>query len=345
MHARRLIIPAIVFGGGALASLRALPAPAFLDISAAGDVVVRGMPHAAIRFTASGQSGSLPLTNGRLVFNGSGLVRIEIPQKTGFVSVSSAAGGVDISGIRGSVRTRAGAGKTVIDHISGDVEAHSNGGPTLLGSIGGSVHCYSGGGPIRAAVVRGGGIFETDGGDIRIGDVLGAVRAMTAAGGIHIDHAEGDVFADTFGGPISVLKALGEVIAATGGGPIDIGSASSVDCRSSSGAIHLNNVSGSLQAATTRGAIVADILSGRPLLDSYLATGSGDITVLLPSNISITIEAENTGSDDRHSIVSAFPGIRIVRRYSSVLATGRINGGGPLLRIVDAGGRIQIRRK
>jgi DUF4097 and DUF4098 domain-containing protein YvlB len=315
MRARRLIIAAVVFGCGALANLPADSTPAFLDISASGDIVVRGEPDAAIRFTASGRSGSLPLANGSLVFNGRGPVRIEIPQKTAFVSVSSAAGGIDISGIEGSVRTRAGAGKTLIDHIAGDVEAHSNGGPTLLGSIGGSVHCYSGGGPIRAAVVRGGGVFETDGGDIRIGDVLGAIRAITAAGGIHIDNAGGQVFADTFGGPISVLKALGEVIAATAGGPIDIGSAPSVDCRSSSGAIHLNNVSGSLQAATTRGAIVAEILSGHPLRDSYLATGNGDITVLVPSNMSVTIEAENAGSDDQHSIISAFPAIRIVRRY------------------------------
>src|SRR5579883_2654856 len=345
MRARRLIIGSLLFGCGALANLFAASAPVSLDISASGDLVVRGTPDPVIRFKASGRSGSLPLRSGSLVFDGPGSVRVEIPAKVAFVSAASVAGGVDISGIDGSVRIRAGAGKTIIDHITGDVEAHSNGGPTLLGSIGGSVRCYSGGGPIRAAVVRGGGVFETDGGDIRIGDVLGAIRAITAAGGIHIDKAGGQVFADTFSGPISVLKALGDVIAATAGGPIDIGSAPSVDCRSSSGAIHLSNVSGSLQAATTRGAIVAEILAGHPLLDSYLATGNGDITVLVPSNMSVTIEAENAGSDDQHSIVSAFPAIRIERRYSSVLATGRINGGGPLLRIVDGGGRIELRRK
>ena len=344
MHARSLVIAAVIFRGAA-SNLLADAAPASLNISAAGDVVVRGAPDARIRFTASGKSGSLPLASGSLVFDSPGLVRVQIPENTALVSVSSAAGGIDISGISGSVRTRAGAGKTVIDHIGGDVEAHSNGGPTLLGSIGGSVHCYSGGGPIRAAVVRGSGVFETDGGDIRIGDVLGAIRAITGAGGIHIDSAGGQVFADTFGGPVSVLKALGDVIAVTAGGPIEIGSAPSVDCRSSSGAIHLNNVSGSLQAATTKGTIVAEILPGRRLLDSYLATGNGDITVLVPSNMSVTIEAENAGSDDQHSIVSAFPAIRVVRRYSSVLATGRINGGGPLLRIVDGGGRIELRRK
>jgi hypothetical protein len=345
MKACTLFLAAIVLGQSALLHAFAATAPAVLEISASADLVVRGTPDSAIRFSTSARSGLLPITNGVISFEGPGPVRIEIPAKTGFVDIRSISGGVDVSGINGSVRTQAGAGKTVIDHIGGDVEAHSNGGPTLLGSIGGSVRCYSGGGSIRAAVVRGGGIFETDGGDIRIGDVLGAIRAITAAGGIHIDNAGGQVFADTFGGPISVLKALGEVIAATAGGPIEIGAAPSVDCRSSSGAIRLTNVSGALQAATARGTIVAEILAGHPLLDSYLATGSGDITVLVPSNISVTVEAEDGGSSDRRSIVSAFPAIRIMRRDATVLASGRINGGGPVLRIVDGGGRIEIKRK
>jgi hypothetical protein len=345
MKACTLFLAAIVLGQSALLHALTATGPAVLEISASADLVVRGTPDSAIRFSTPARSGLLPITNGVISFEGPGPVRIEIPAKTGFVDIRSISGGVDVSGIDGSVRTQAGAGKTVIDHIGGDVEAHSNGGPTLLGSIGGSVRCYSGGGSIRAAVVRGGGIFETDGGDIRIGDVLGAIRAITAAGGIHIDNAGGQVFADTFGGPISVLKALGEVIAATAGGPIEIGAAPSVDCRSSSGAIRLTNVSGALQAATARGTIVAEILAGRPLLDSYLATGSGDITVLVPSNISVTVEAEDGGSSDRRSIVSAFPAIRIMRRDATVLASGRINGGGPVLRIVDGGGRIEIKRK
>ncbi len=320
-------------------------APAALEISSVSDVTVRGAPDAAIRFSAPGHSGSLPLSTTHLSFEGPGPVRVEIPAKTGFVSVTSVAGGVDVGNVNGSVRTSAGAGKTVLDHIGGDAEIHSNGGPTILGSIGGSVRCYSGGGSIRAAVIGGGGVFETDGGDIRIGDVLGAIRAITAAGGIHIDSAGGAVFADTFGGPIAILKALGDVIAATAGGPIDIGAASSVECRSSSGAIHLNNVSGSLQAATARGAIIADILTGHPLGNSYLTTGSGDITVFMPSNLSVTLEAEDGGSADPRSIVSAFPGVRIVREAAGVRATGNINGGGPVLRIVDGGGRIEIRRK
>jgi hypothetical protein len=345
MKACTPLLAAIFLGQYLPAHAFAASSPAVLQISASADLVIRGTPDSGIRFRTPERSGSAPISSGEISFDGPGPVRVEIPARTGFVDVRSISGGVDVSGIDGSLRTQAGAGKTVIDHIGGDVEAHSNGGPTLLGSIGGSVRCYSGGGSIRAAVVGGGGVFETDGGDIRIGDVLGSIRAITAAGGIHIDKAGGQVFADTFGGPISVLKALGEVIAATAGGPIEIGAAPSVDCRSSSGAIRLTNVSGALQAVTARGTIVAEILAGRPLLDSYLATGSGDITLLLPSNISVTVEAEDGGSSDRRSIVSAFPAIRIVRRDATVIASGRINGGGPVLRIVDGGGRIEIRRK
>ena len=90
---------------------------------------------------------------------------------------------------------------------------------------------------------------------------------------------------------------------------------------------------------------MAEILPGRPLADSFLSTGAGDVTVLVPSNIRVTVEAENNGSQDERSIETAFPAIRVWRRGSSVVAGGRINGGGPVLRIVDGGGRIEIRRR
>jgi hypothetical protein len=343
MKAPCLILAAILVGQAAQAI--ALEPGQPLEVSASADLVIRGTPDSTIRFKTPLHAGSLPPDATHLSFNGPGPVRVEIPATPRLVSIMSAGGSVDVSGLNGSVRTEVWAGKTVVDHIGGDVEIHSNGGPVLLGSIGGSVRCYSAGGSIHAAMIRGNGVLETGGGDIRIGDVLGDVRAITAAGGIQIDRAAAQVFADTLGGPISILRALGAVVASTAGGPVNIGGAPSVECRSASGTIHLTNVSGSLRAATTRGSIVAEILPGRPLDDSLLRTGAGDITVLVPSNISVTVVAENGGSQDERSIVSAFSGIRVWRRDSIVEAGGSLNGGGPLLRIVDGGGRIEIRRR
>jgi hypothetical protein len=356
-----------------------LPPQVITRIATMGDVTVRGKRSKEIRYTVTqevvaadeksvrqlgqfylgqfdpgqfdpGQFHRMQAGDGQIAFFQAGSVALEIPRATRFLALSSSAGTIDAADLEGSLLADAGAGKVILDRIGGDVEIHSNGGAASLGSIGGLVKCYSGGGSIRAIHIDGQAYFETDGGDIHLGEVVGAVTALTAAGGIRIEEAGAGVFADTLGGPISVLRALGMVIANSSGGPISIGGAPSVQCRNAGGAIRLTNVSGSLRAATERGNIVAVILEGRPLEDSFLSTGAGDITVFIPSNMGVTIEAESGEAPGRRPIVSDFSGLKIAARRSSlggpgVVATGSINGGGPRLRLKGSGGRIEIRRK
>jgi DUF4097 and DUF4098 domain-containing protein YvlB len=336
-----------------------LPFQSISRIAAMGDVTVRGKRAKSIRYTISQKViapdeatvrraavlFSAQLVNGQLLFDQPASVRVEVPRGIPFLAVSSVAGAIDAADLDGSFRADAAAGKIMLDRIAGDVEIHSNGGAASLGTIGGVVRCYSGGGSIRAIRIKGQAYFETDGGDIQLGEMLGPVTALTAAGGIRIDRAGARVVADTLGGPISILRALGMVVASSSGGPIEIGDATSVQCRTASGAIRLNNVSGSLRAATERGSIVAEILTGGDLEDSFLSTRSGDITVLIPSDMGVTIEAETRGSPNRRPIVSDFSGLLIRRQRSSVVALGNINGGGPRLRLTGAGGRIEIKRK
>jgi DUF4097 and DUF4098 domain-containing protein YvlB len=283
--------------------------------------------------------------NGQLYFPQPVSVRLELPRATRMLALWSTGGAIDASGLEGSVQATTAAGQITLDRIGGDVEIHSGGGPTSLGTIGGHVRCFSGGGPIRGVLIRGTAVFESDGGDIYLGQVVGTVRAITAAGGIRIEQAGGDVYADTFGGPISIPQAAGLVVATTSGGPIDITGASSVQCQTASGAIHLNNVSGHLRAVTERGSIVAGIRGGHRLEDSFLSTRSGDITVFLPSDTNVTIQAETSGSHNRRAIASDFPGLDVVKRPSVSSAEGKINEGGPLLRLTGMGGRIEIKRK
>jgi hypothetical protein len=81
------------------------------------------------------------------------------------------------------------------------------------------------------------------------------------------------------------------------------------------------------------------------LQQSFLTTGNGDITVLIPSNLGVTIRAENEMADTLRRIISEFPGIPVRMRGSQVVAEGPINGGGPLLQISGAGGTIFIKRQ
>ncbi|MDQ1472211.1 MAG: hypothetical protein QOJ99_3691 [Bryobacterales bacterium] len=318
-----------------------LPPQTITRIATMGDVTVRGKRSGGIRYTITqdviapdeasvrqlARQYRVQAGSGQIGFFQPGALSVEIPRASPFLALSSNAGTIDAADLDGSLLAGANAGTIVLDRIGGNVEIHSNGGATSLGSIGGSVRCYSGGGSIRAIKINGQAYFETEGGDIQVGEVLGAVTALTGAGGIRIDRARAGVLADTFGGLI------------------EIGNATSVQCRNAGGAIRLTNVSGSLSAATQRGSIVAEILAGRPLEDSVLSTGAGDITVLIPSNMGVTIEAETSEMAASRPIVSDFSGLQIRARRSSVIATGNINGGGPRLRLIGAGGRIEIRRK
>ena len=318
-----------------------LPPQPLSGILAVGDLTIRGSRAGGIRYTVTqrvvgadeasvrraAEFCRARVLNGQIAFFQPAAIRVEIPVSTPFVSVSSAMGMIDAADLNGSVRADAMAGRVMLDRVSGDVEIHSNGGPASVGTIGGSVRCYSGGGPIRAVRIKGNAYFETNGGDIRLGEVGGEVRAFTAAGGIRIDRADAGVFADTLGGPI------------------EIGGATAVQSMSAAGAIHLNNVSGSLQAVTESGGIVAELLPGGTLRDSSLSTRAGDITVWIPSNMGVTIDAECSVSQSPQPIVSDFAGLRIEQRRASTVALGKINGGGPRLRLTGVGGRIEIRRK
>ncbi len=334
------------------------PQPVF-RITAGGDLTVRGKTSQEIRYSISGhlrggdeaaarrvaEDYRVHSVAGQLFFPQPAAARVELPRKSSYISLWTPGGAIDAADLDGSVRADSSAGNIMLDRIGGDAEIHSAGGGTTLGSIGGVVRCYSGGGAIRAVRVQGSATFQSGGGDIQVGEVMGPLRAITAAGGIRIDHAGGTVYADTFGGPISILQAFGIVIARSAGGPIDIAGAPSVQCQSASGTIRLNNVSGQLRASTLRGSIVAEILSGHPLSDSFLSTRAGDITVFIPSDTGVTIRAESGGPHNMDSIVSDFSGLRIDSNRSAATAEGKINGGGPVLRLIDVGGRIEIKKR
>ena len=153
------------------------------------------------------------------------------------------------------------------------------------------------------------------------------------------------MIASTGGGPIDVGQAHGVVTAKNSGGPVQVGSAEGVRCESAAGGVHLDNISGSVRVTTAIGSIIASLLAGKPMTDSFLSTGGGDITVFIPSNVGVTVRAQNELSDSIRRIVSDFPGISVRVEGGQVIAEGPVNGGGPVLRISGTGGTIFIKRQ
>jgi DUF4097 and DUF4098 domain-containing protein YvlB len=348
--------------GGWVAAIRgSLPAPAELRVVTGGNIVVRGGRGSSLSYTVSERFPGVSESEARrgarhlaaairsqarestLTFSDiRQTVRLEVPRRTSRLSVISVAGDIEVTGIDGLVFTRNGAGRTTLDQIGGNAEVETAGGCTTLGLIGGNLKCVSGGGAIRARTIRGDSVFETSGGDIYAAEVIGPVKAYTGAGRIRIGRAGSSVTATTQGGAIEVGSAGGPVVANNSGGPIQVSSAPNVRCETAGGAIRVTGISGSVIATTPIGDILASLLGARLRAKSVIQTGRGDITVLIPSNVSVTLQATMSGGTG--GISSDFP-VRVTNRGPVMLAEGTINGGGPLLQIAGQNGKIFIKRQ
>ncbi len=258
--------------------------------------------------------------------------------------VSTSDGTVEANGIEGSLEVDTGAGELMADRIGGDCRLVTGGGDIRVGTVGGALHCSSGAGKIHVGTVRGSATLETVGGDIAVTEVDGTVRAETGGGGIHIGRAGGAVTAGTGGGQIVVDTANGIVSVRNMAGPVKVGAAAGVQCESGSGGINVSNIAGGMRVSTSLGNIMASLLAGK-LADSFLATGNGDITVYIPSNVGVNVRAQNDLADSTKRIAVDFPNVRVRRQGRVIVAEGPVNGGGPLLQISATLGTIFIRRQ
>jgi DUF4097 and DUF4098 domain-containing protein YvlB len=259
------------------------------------------------------------------------------------VEISTSDGPVEAAGVNGPLTVDTGAGELSVDRIRGECKLVTGGGDILVGQVG-SLHCSSGAGKITVGTVVGDAVMETVGGDIVANDIGASVRAETGAGGVHVLKAGGPVTAGTGGGQIIVDKANGIVSARNMAGPVQVGAASGVHCESGSGGIRVSNITGAMRVSTPLGNIMASLLAGR-LADSFLATGNGDITVWIPSNVGVMVRAQNEMADTLRRIISDYPGLQPRRQGRQLFAEGPVNGGGPLLQISATAGTIFIRKQ
>ena len=260
-------------------------------------------------------------------------------------AIATSEGTVEANGIDGLLTVDSGAGEVKCDRIRGDARLTTQGGDIQVGEVAGTLRGATGGGRIVVKNVRGEAVLQTAGGDIEVASAGASVRADTAGGAVRVTNAGGAVTATTGGGPIAIGRAGGIVITRNMAGPVQIGGAPGVRSESGTGAIQLANIFGSMRVSTAVGSIIASLLAGSPLSDSFLATGNGDITVLIPSNVGVNIRAENDLADSPRRIICDFPGVPVRMRGMQVVAEGPVNGGGPLLRITGTGGTIFIRRQ
>lgn len=274
-------------------------------------------------------------------------LQVTMPRSVAKVFITLAAGNISVYEINGGVSAQTSAGNIELRAVKGGADVSTDGGNLKLGDVGGSVRAVSAGGEITGNVIGGDAQLETAGGDIVVQKIGGSARAVTAGGSIRIAQVGGAVAANTGGGTIDIGQAGGVVtIHNAGGGPIQVGSSvGGARCENASGAIKVGSWNGMIHLTTNSGSVVAQILGEKLLGDSFVSTASGDITVYIPSNVGVTIRAENDGASRAQAIVSEFQSVQVRLNGGTAFAMGPINGGGPVLRLEGTGGTIWIKKK
>jgi len=277
----------------------------------------------------------------------SGQFSISVPRETALVKVESGGGGLEVSGISGRAELATGGGKIRV----GDV---------------GSVNAETGGDAIEVGSVAGDANLQTGGGNITVGNVKGKVIAGTGAGSIRIDSCGQGATVETGGSNVQIRQCAGGVKVSTGGGNVDLSDiAGPVDIETGGGSIHLNGAKGhvvaqtgggvielygvpSARAETGAGGITLKLVPGSERHDSDIETGTGDITVYIAPDVAINIRA-TVDMGNGHRIISDFPDIHVSSEGEgwgpkTLTADGKLNGGGPTLKVHTSTGDICLKK-
>jgi DUF4097 and DUF4098 domain-containing protein YvlB len=279
----------------------------------------------------------------------SGDFSVMVPREMALVKLETEGGNVDATGLAGRVEAESGGGTMRLDDIGGGVNAETGGGSIDVGTVSGDLGLRTGGGSIEIRQANGkivaetgggrvdiqsceqGAIIETGGSSIRVHHCNGRVKATTGGGSVDLSDIGGPAEIDTGGGSIHLTSAKGHVHAETGGGGIELYGVPSASAETGAGGITVKLVN-----------------TGSERNDSDLETGAGDITVYIAADVAINIRA-SVDMGTGHHITSDFSDLRISSEGDkwgpkTLTAEGKLNGGGPTLKVRTSSGDICFKR-
>jgi len=279
----------------------------------------------------------------------SGEFVINIPREVALLKIETGGGAVDATGVAGRVEIESGGGKLRLDDIGGSVDAQTGGNSIDVGTVGGDLKIQTGGGNISVGTVKGTIRAETGGGNVVVGSGGGDVMVQAGGGDVEIKHCLGGVKASTAGGSITLGDIGGPAQIQTAGGSIRLTSAhGQVGANSGAGSIELFGVPSARVETGAGGITVKFINAGAMRNDSVLETSAGDITVYFAADVAMNVRA-SVDLGNGHHITSDFPDIHVASEGDTwgprtLNAEGKLNGGGPVLKVRTTTGDICFRR-
>jgi len=280
----------------------------------------------------------------------SGEFLVTVPRDLAFVRAETGGGGIEITGIAGRAEAESGGGRIQVDDIAGSLNAETGGDAIDVGTVGGDANLQTGGGNISVRDVKGKINAQTGGGNVYVTSVEQGAVVEAGGGNVQIKRCQGRVKASTGGGNIELGDIGGPAEIETGGGSIRLASAKGrVGANTGAGAIELFGVP-SAKVETGAGGITLKLVNvgGGERHDSDLETGVGDITVYIASDVAINVRA-SVDMGNGHSITSEFNDIHVTSEGGpwspkTLIAEGKLNGGGPTLKVHTSTGDIWIKR-
>lgn len=142
-------------------------------------------------------------------------------------------------------------------------------------------------------------------------------------------------------GSISVDSAQGSFRLRTGDGRVDATRVDgTLDADTGDGSIRIRGRLDAMTLHTGDGSIEAELMSGSKITTGWdVGTGDGHVTLRLPSNFGAELDAHTNDG----KIEVEFP-VTTTRTVSGNDIRGKLNGGGPLLKVRTGDGAIRILR-
>ena len=201
--------------------------------------------------------------------------------------------------------------------------------------------------------------LNTASSDISVANLTGDVRVRTSGGNLCFRSITGTVWGHTSGGSVEAVDVTGDVQVRTSGGSLRFGAIqgfvsgrtsggsikgtncnSGMDVRTSGGNIWLGGISKNVNARTSGGSIQA-AMKTQLQSECSLRTSGGKIILTLTPDVAVDLEAKASGG--RVSTDFAVePVIQGKARKNRL--EGRINGGGPALKLRTSGGNIHLQK-
>ncbi|HWA88366.1 MAG TPA: DUF4097 family beta strand repeat-containing protein [Opitutus sp.] len=181
--------------------------------------------------------------------------------------------------------------------------------------------------------------LHTSGGDIKVADLGGKLNAHTSGGNLVLGKITGEINAQTSGGNVRLEEGGAATKLGTSGGNISVEHiVGPAELRTSGGDISIGTVDDTLEARTSGGNVSAQI-SGGLKGDCVLSTSGGRVRATVPKSAAFDLEASTSGGDVRaDGLTITIDGGGVGKSRLS----GRVNGGGPKLKLHSSGGDIVV---